>query len=65
MPHLHNARVFLRMFEDHVNDDKMVLKQLREHEIKLKPRKCDLFKTQMWHLIRMKSANVCRMEPAI
>ena len=44
IPYLDDVIVFSPTFEDHIQHLKKVLAHLKEHGVKLKPRKCNLFK---------------------
>ena len=63
IPYLDDIIVFSRTFEEHVEHLRTVLRKLREHGVKLKPRKCSLFKHEVQFLGRVVSGDGYRMDP--
>ena len=63
IPYLDDIIVFSRTFEQHVEHLRTVLRKLREHGVKLKPRKCSLFKHEVQFLGRVVSGDGYRMDP--
>ena len=53
--------VFSRTFEEHVEHLRTVLRKSREHDVKLKPHKCSLFKRKVKFLGRVVSGDGYRM----
>ena len=64
IPYLDDILVFSKTFDQHLKDVKTVLQRLKQKGIKLKARKCDLFRTEVRYLGHLVSKNGYRMDPA-
>ena len=64
IPYLDDILVYSKTFMKHVEDVRQVLKRMQEHGIKLKAKKCNLFKSRVRYLGKVVTADGYTMDPA-
>ena len=64
VPYLDDIIIFSATFEEHIGNMRKVLRRLREHGVKLKPRKCKLFKREVTFLGRVVSEEGYKLDPS-
>lgn len=62
-PYLDDVLCFSKTFQDHVKTLKRVFCHLREHGVKLRPKKCELFKRQVRYVGRLVTSEGIQVDP--
>ena len=62
-PYLDDTIVYSKNFDDHIEHVRKVLHRLKEHGVKLNPKKCKLFCKEVSYLGRIISENGYKMDP--
>ena len=64
IPYLDDIIVFSSTFEDHIEHLRTVFQRLKEYGVKLKPKKCTMFKREVVFLGRVVSAQGYKLDPS-
>lgn len=63
-PYLDDVLCYSKSFSNHVDHLQNVFSKMREHGIKLRPTKCELFKSQVRYIGRLVSGDGIQIDPA-
>ena len=63
IPYLNDIIVYSRTFDSHLDSLRRVIKRLREHGVKLKPRKCNMFRQEVNFLGRIIYPEGYKLDP--
>jgi hypothetical protein len=64
IPYLDDIIVFNSNFNDHIEHLRKVFQHLKEHGVKLKPKKCNMFKREVVFLGRVVSGEGYKLDPS-